>query len=57
MQRVAKLVSDARLVVVDRTVLRSDLGDWLAWPKPRLRMLPEPARLFRDWIIEQAQAR
>jgi DNA-binding transcriptional LysR family regulator len=41
-------------VVVDPHVLRTGLGYWLAWPKPSLRALSEPARLFRDWIIAQA---
>ena len=57
LQLVSKLVRDKRLTVVDPTVFRTGLGYWLAWPKPRLRTLPEPARLFRDWIIEQAQLR
>jgi LysR family transcriptional regulator, glycine cleavage system transcriptional activator len=54
-QLVAKLVGDRRLVVVDRMLFHTGLSYWLAWPKPRLRTLPEPARLFRDWIIEQSR--
>ena len=56
-QLVSKLVRDGRLVVVDRKLLCTGLSYWLAWPKPRLRVLSEPARLFRDWIIQQARQR